>query len=444
MFKRICAISALFFLLSCSSPLVVSRSYFTADNEVKVSKISEQEFVTPSSFRVGVLLPLSGDAAKAGQGLKNAAMLALEDMNNPNLILQFYDTQSTPEGARVAVANAINQRVRLIIGPLRSSEVEAISYQTRSRNIPVIAFSTDESILQKQVYTLGLLIDEQVSRIIEYAAEEGRTRFALLVPDNLSGTAVAASALKAAKRNGGSVVKIAFYAPNTNDFSDIVKQLSNYENRAENGLDFDAVLIPESGSRLKSAAAMFGYYDVFAPEVMFLGTSIWENTNLNKETTLKKAVYPVLSRSHSAYFNKKYQSLYGNYPNGLFSFAYDAVALSSALARRNPQNLDAAITTPDGFAGINGVFRIFANGKNQHSMDVMQITPSADVVVNLAEQKFPAAFNESSSADIASLYDSAPPQIFGKDPAIVQQELFGRELGLENQNFNYRGFLFKY
>ena len=45
----------------------------------------------------GVLLPLSGEASRYGQGLKKAALMALEDMNNPNLILQFYDTQSSPK-----------------------------------------------------------------------------------------------------------------------------------------------------------------------------------------------------------------------------------------------------------------------------------------------------------------------------------------------------------
>ncbi len=73
----------------------------------------------------------------------------------------------------------------------------------------------------------------------------------------------------------------------------------------DRGVDFDAVLLPESGARLKSAVAMFGYYDVFAPEVKFLGTSVWENTRLNKESTLKGSWYPALSRNHNAYFNKK-------------------------------------------------------------------------------------------------------------------------------------------
>ena len=458
MFKKFYILALIVALASCrSSPVIRSTGYFS-DN---TTKINEEAFVTKASFRVGVLLPLSGDAAAVGQGLKNATMLALEDINDPNLILQFYDTQSTPEGARVAVENAINQRVKMIIGPLMSSEVEAISYQTRHHDIPVIAFSTNDAVLQPQVYTIGLLIEEQVSRIISYASEKGRSRFALLLPDNSTGVAVAKSAVRAAKKYGGTVSRIAFYPPNTTDFSEIIRKMSSYDHRsaslnsekarisalaqsgdedaqkalrrlklkdASKGLDFDAVIVPESGSRLKSATAMFGYYDVFSPDVMFLGTSVWENTNLNKETTLNKAVYPVLSRNHSAYFNQKYQTTYGTYPNGLYALAYDAVALSSVMAKRNPSNLDEAITSSDGFIGINGVFRIFSNGKNQHSLDIMQITPSADVVVDSAPRKFVSAPDTLDNIDAASLYDGDAPLIFGKEQQEAETQIFGRTL----------------
>ena len=98
-----------------------------------------------NTFRVGMLLPLSGKASKQGQGLKNAALMAMDDVKNPQLILQFYDTQSTPEGARAAVENALSQRVKLIVGPLSSSEVRAISEETIYNQVPIIAFSTSSS-----------------------------------------------------------------------------------------------------------------------------------------------------------------------------------------------------------------------------------------------------------------------------------------------------------
>lgn len=81
---------------------------------------------------------------------------------------------------------------------------------------------------------------------------------------------------------------------------------------------FDAVLIPEYGSKLKSIISMFGYYDVYAPEVKFLGTSIWESSSLNKESMIINSWYPTLSRYQSAYFSNKYSNLFGERPNSLY------------------------------------------------------------------------------------------------------------------------------
>lgn len=462
MLKKISVLILTVLLISCRSPLISTRSGL-AEGTLDIDEATFNN----SSFRVGVLIPLSGNDSRYGQGLKNAALMALEDMDNPNLILQFYDTESSPEGARVAAENALNQKVRMIIGPLTSSSVQAISYQTTGRNVPVIAFSTNTDVLQHQIYTLGLLVEEQVERIVGYASANGRRRFAVLVPDNQTGIATAKAAVAAATKNGGKVVKIAFYDPASSDFSEVIRQMTDYDRRSADiskekqklkaqaakgdaaaqkalrrisakdtsyGVDFDAVIIPESGAKLKSIAAMFGYYDVFAPDVKFLGTSVWENTKLNKESTLAGSWYPALSRNHNAYFNKKYQSLYGEYPHSLYAFAYDAVALSSALAKQNPYDINSAITNRDGFVGISGVFRIFANGKNQHSLDILEISSSGDIVVDLAPKKFSYLPDFDYNLTVAESYDEEPPAIFGKDRSSAETAVFGRRLGAQFQN----------
>lgn len=462
-FKKICALALAGLLIGCRSTSV------TTDSGIydSISDIDEAAFEAPSSFRVGVLLPLSGDAARYGQGLKQAALMALEDMNNPNLILQFYDTMSTPEGAQEAAENALKQKAQMIIGPLTGTSVRAISDETKAGGVPVVAFSTDSGALQNSVYTLGLLVEEQVNRIIAYAAGRGRRSFALLVPDNSTGIAAAQAAVKATAGSEARVVKIAFYPPKSTDFSEIIRQLSDYDRRtggtnreknrlkalaakgdaeaaralkklaakgAEESVDFDAVLIPESGARLKSAAAMFGYYDVFSPQVKFLGTSVWENTRLNRESTLIGSWYPAMSRTHNAYFNKKYHALFNEYPQSLYAFAYDAVALASALARNNPADIDAAITTGDGFVGISGMFRILPDGKNEHSLDIIEVTRSGDVVVDPAAKKFSAALPENSPESAAQAYDAVPPMIFGKDKSEAERLIFGRTLA---GNYDY-------
>lgn len=434
--------------------------------ETATTDYSEINFGSSRNFRVGVLLPLSGQAAKAGQGLKNATLMAMEDLKNPNLILQFYDTRSTPEGARIAAENALNQKVRVIIGPLMKKEVEAVAPMTVSRGVPVIAFSTSSEILRPEVYTLGLLIDEQVNRIMTYAADQGRRRFALLLPDNATGIAVARAAVKSARQNNVTVSRIAFYPPNISDFSEILRKMTDFSRRsgrvqnlkaslaakassdpeAQKALarlknkdslgevDFDAVLIPESGPRLKSAAAMFGYYDVFYPDVLFLGTTLWENNSLNNEATLLNSLYPSLSRTHSSYFAGKYRNLFNEKPNALYSFAYDAVALASALSRQEEGDLNSLITNPDGYIGINGVFRLFPNGYNQHSLEIVEVTRNGDRIVDPAPRRFaddgsPEAFDTEISDDI---YEA--PLIFGKDETTAQTLIYGHVLSGANRS----------
>ena len=461
MLKKISFLLLCLGIAGCSGPRVAkiadsggSQAFNTDISEINIAPGTD-------GFRVGVLLPLSGSSSKYGQGMKNATMIALEDIKNPNLILQYYDTKSTPGGARTAVANAIRQRSNLIIGPLMSTEVQAIANETIYRGVPVIAFSTAQEVLQPTVYTMGLLIEEQVDRIMTFATQKGRRRFALLLPDNSTGIAVAKAAVKSAQKNNVEVTVIGFYPPSTSDFSGIIKQMTNYnarqakaagiknalKSRANAGdaaarrelkqmetqvgagdVGFDAVIIPENGAKLTSAISMFAYYDAAYPQIQFLGTSVWETGAFNKESTIVNSWYPAISRTHSAYFATKYYNIFGERPSSLYSLAYDAVALANELSRQQTDNLNMIITDPDGYAGINGAFRFFDDGTNQHSLDIVEIRSDGDAVIDEAPRRFndDGSGQRLSPVDLSRVYKA--PSIYGKDTATAQIAIYGAVL----------------
>ena len=444
-FKRIKFIFCILMLTACQS--------FTSREGVMQTPRQTDIFGSEGKFRTAMLLPLSGKAEAYGKGLQNAAMLAVEDSNNPALVVEFYDTQATPDGARRAASKALEGGARLILGPLTSDEVSAISPIARSEDVPVIAFTSSSAVLDEGVYTLGLLGGEQINRVIGYAAKEGRKRIAVLVPDTPTGIKEARSAVIAAAQNDASVVKIGFYPPQTVDFAELIKELISFEEisaeinaqkeqlsalaKAGNEkaaqklkmlkttyttgeLDFDAVLIPETGNRLKAIVSTFGYYDISYPKVLFMGTSLWENNSLNKETMLYNGVYPVISRVQNEYFNAKYESLFGSRPNLIFSFGYDGVLLASALASKNQDNLEANITSPSGYIGINGAFRLLKDGGNQHSLDIVKVTASGPVVVDPAKD----LASKPPYTQMHGSYTVEKPQIFGKDAATAYELLF--------------------
>lgn len=458
--KKISAVIFCFVLASCST----SRGTKIADHggmQDFNSDVFEINISNSESFRVGMLLPLSGPAAKHGQGLRNAAMVALEDVNNPNLIVQFYDSKGTPEGARTAIKNAIAQKADVIVGPLMSAEVQAIANETIYQGVPVIAFSTAQEVLQPTVYTMGLLVEEQVNRIITYAAEQGRRQFALLIPDNSTGNAVAKAAFKAAQKNNVTVTTVGYYHPDTSDFSGIIKEMTNYNMRhsavvrkkaelaalAQKGdasasrelkqistkegigdIGFDAVLIPESGAKLTAAISMFAYYDAAYPDVRFLGTSVWETGKFNNETAIVSSWYPAISRVHSAYFARKYNAVFNERPSSLYSFAYDAIALTNQLSRQAPENINKAITKPEGYLGINGAFRFFEDGTNQHSLDILEVRPAGDVVVDAAPKNFSNDMQHEKLPPVDIYAVSEKPKIYGKNQQAAEVAIFGRVL----------------
>lgn len=373
------------------------------------------------SFRVAMLLPLSGNVASMGQSMKNAAIMAIGDISNNNLVVQFYDTKGTSSGARVAVENAINADSDLILGPLLSEEVSAISNEAKSKNIPVISFSTSPAVLQEGVYTLGLLNNDQISRMIKYSASQGRKRLAAVLPDNQSGTNMFRSIMKNARDNGVTVVKVGFYTPDSMDFTSLVTALKT------GGVDFDALLIPETGNRLKAISSMFSYYDVSTPDVLFMGTSVWDSINLSKETELYGAVYPVMSLQNQESFAQKYNELFDEKPSGLSIYAYDAIALASSLSTKDRDYINENIVRSDGYVGMSGTFRIFADGQNEHALDVVKVTSGGKKVVEEAPSQFYGAYGVPDSVSASNYYGygyvQQMPKVYGRTAEQMQNIL---------------------
>lgn len=193
---------------------------------VETTDYSHIDLGNSDSFRVAMLLPLSGKVSDTGQNMKNAAMMAIGDLNNNNLVVQFYDTKGTTSGARIAVENAVNAKSDLIVGPLLGEEVSAITEPAKSADIPVISFSTAPNVLQDSVYTMGLLNEEQIERIIRYAVSQGRMKLAIMLPDSQSGINMLKAAINAAQLHGASIVKVGFYAPNSMDFTNLAAQIT--------------------------------------------------------------------------------------------------------------------------------------------------------------------------------------------------------------------------
>lgn len=375
------------------------------------------------AVRVALLVPLSGQAGAVGRALMEAAHLALIDAGNPDVVLLPRDTEGRADKAADLARQAMAEGAGMILGPLFAAEVQAVGAVARPMGVPVIGFSTDRSVAGDGVYLLGFSPEEQVSRVVRYAAEKGLGPMAALTPESAYGNAVLAAFRKAAEEGGAQIDRVETYAPEAPDLTATVKRLGDYDRRKQElvkfrrelaakgddesklqlrrlekvdtlgEVDYKALLLAEGGAKLRSLAPLLPYYDIDPKEVRFLGTGLWDEPGLGTEPALVGGWYAASPPELVEAFAKRYEQVYGRRPIRIASLGYDAVALTALLAKRK----DAArfgreaLGNPDGFAGYNGIFRFGAAGTVERGLAILEIGPRSAVrVIEPAPQSFQA------------------------------------------------------
>jgi ABC-type branched-subunit amino acid transport system substrate-binding protein len=337
--------------------------------------------------RIALILPLTAqaNAGLAAQSMKNAAEMALAEFKVSNVQLLVKDDGGSPQGAQGAAQQAISEGAEIIVGPLFAQSVSAVGQVARSRNIPVIAFSTDASVAARGVYLLSFLPETDVRRIVSYAASRGKRSFAALMPDNAYGTVVEAAFQQEVARHGGRVVVLEKYPHDANRTAEAVRRV------AQAASQIDSIFIPDSPDAVPQIAQALAANGVDLKRVQLLGTGLWgDDTRIASEKLLDGGWYPSPEQTGFRNFSGRYRARYGQDPVRTATLAYDAVALVAALVKTQGMQRfsEQVLTNPSGFAGIDGVFRFRPEGTNERGLAVLRVTPSGGQVISPAPKSF--------------------------------------------------------
>ena len=206
------------------------------------------------TVKAALILPLSaaGNAGVAGQAMRNAAEMAIAEFNAPNIQFLVKDDGGTAEAARIGAQQALDEGAEIILGPLFAQSVSFVGQVARTRNVPVIAFSTDANVAARGVYLLSFLPESDVERIVQYAVSSGKRSFAALIPDNPYGTVVEAAFKQAVARRNGQVVALERYPHDKAGMATPVRNVAQAAVRA------DALFIPDGGDAVPDVVADAG------------------------------------------------------------------------------------------------------------------------------------------------------------------------------------------
>ncbi|MEJ8572699.1 penicillin-binding protein activator [Microbaculum marinum] len=344
------------------------------------------------SIKIALLLPLSatGNAGSTAQALQNSAELALSEIPSADLQLLPIDTRGTPEGASAAAQTAVANGARLVIGPLFAAEVGAVAPITKAARVPVLAFSTDTNVASQGVYLLSFLPETDVNRIVSYAGRQGKRAFAALLPQSAYGSVVEAAFQQSVASSAGRVVTIARYEPGAEAMKAAIAQLATVAGGADPQID--ALLIPEGPAVLPALTAELANARIDPRRVQFLGSGQWNEPAVWRLTGLEGGVFPGPNPDGWQAFVAKYQARFGAVPPRPATLAYDAVTLAAALARIGGAGgfTDQALTNPDGFSGIDGIFRFRPNGTSQRGLAILEVQNGSATIRQPAPRSFGA------------------------------------------------------
>ena len=335
--------------------------------------------------RIALLLPLSGRNAPIGQAMQQAAEMALFDTGAKELALAAYDSGETGDSAIQAYKKAYADGVALVLGPLFGASASALGPLRRQDRVNVIAFSNDESVAQPGLWVMGIAAPPQVRRVVDYSVSTGIKRFAVLAPRTPYGEQMTRTLQSQATIRGATVVAAEFYDEGA-DVSAAAARIAD----AAKGEGKLAVLVPVAPPRLTGVLAALSTVSIDSRSVQLIGTGVWDVPGISSEATLRGAWYAAPDPTRRADFERKFVSTYGRPPHRLATLAYDAVSLAGQLARAKPGGdfSAEAIANPNGWSGVDGVFRFLPDGRSERALAVIEIQGDRGMVVSPAPTSF--------------------------------------------------------
>ncbi|WP_438345828.1 penicillin-binding protein activator [Methylorubrum populi] len=334
------------------------------------------------SVKLALIVPLTGPGASVGAALRNAAELAYDDFQKPNLQILVKDDRGTPEGAREAAQAAFAEGAEVVLGPLFAANVQAAGGVARGAGKPVIAFSTDAAVAARGVYLISFLPQSEVDRIVDEATANGRRSFAALIPETTYGNAVEAQFREAVARRGARLVGLERYA--AGNPGPAVERLRGVI--AGSGAQADALFVPDTPDGLVAIGPALTRVGFSPARVRPLGLALWNDPRVMAQPAFQGARFAAPDTAGFSNFAQRYQARFGTLPPRTASLGYDAVSLTAALVRQygTQRFADATLTNPAGFSGLDGTFRFLPEGVSERTLAVYEIRNNAASVVSPA------------------------------------------------------------
>ncbi len=391
---------------------------------------------------IGIMLPLSGRYKVYGE--RSLAAIRMVFAKSPELKLVVKDTQGDPTIAASHVESLVlDEHAIAIIGPLSSKASFSAALKAEELNIPMLALSHRDGLPQigPYVFRTALTVEAQARALAKTAFETlGMTRFAILYPRSRYGSQFTSIFWDEVNRRQGEIRGIEAYEHDQTTFSKPVRKLvgrwyrnsrPDYHARKNKILerklpphrtaaalekmqknlpplvDFDAIVIPDSGRNIGLIAPALAFEDIVMTKdpktlqkikkatgyeeihpVTLLGASTWNSPRILRscDRYCENAIFvdgyyadnpnPLVRD-----FVSSFKEVTGASPNLVDAQAFDTAGmLRWVLEGSKPATREALqenLLKASYFNGVTGKFRFAKNGEADKELFTLTISDKA-------------------------------------------------------------------
>jgi len=345
-------------------------------------------------LKVGLLAPLSGPYSEIGNSLLHSLQLALEEINDKNVIIVPKDSGfNSEEKIETAINELRLMGVKVIIGPTTYEEFDQAK---KYNDLIFISPSNISPTISKNIISIGISLESQLISLFEFIKKQKRTKTIIMYPEN--------EYVKIIEKNLNVLnfknTKKFKYSSNPEVLTGEIETLTNYSQRKKNlelrkkifedkeddqskkelkqleqlytlgDVNFDSVIIIDFGNSLKSVLTSLVYTDVNQEEVLFTTINQWFDESIFYENSIKNLYYPSVNYKEYRKYNIKYFERFKMYPNEITILAYDALGLIYfAWKKNNEINSINDFSFKNKIKGKIGTFS-FKNGKVIQELDI--------------------------------------------------------------------------
>ena len=302
-------------------------------------------------LKVGLLAPLSGEYKQLGESLLYSLQLALDEINDKNVVVIPRDSGSdNKDKLKSAIQEIKSEGAKIVIGPINYKDFNEVK---KYNDMIFISLSNLNPEFENNIISIGISFESQILALSNFIKKQKKNKTVILIPKNQYAELIE-NKLKILDLKNYKIFK---YSPDPKILTGEIEVLTNYSQRKRNlelrkkmfedkedeqskralekleqkytlgEVNFDSVIIVDFGNSLKSVLTSLVFTDVDQEKVLFTTVNQWFDESIFYENTVKRIYYPSVNFKEFKKYKDNYFKTFNESPSEITILAYYAIGL---------------------------------------------------------------------------------------------------------------------